>query len=173
MKGLQSGGTGLGKLLPALSAAASARITTTAAAPAAGPEVASASNSLEKEFMVYRWHPEDGGKPHYQSYKVDLNECDSRDATSDVISDLACECRLLCVSFGRLRIGVLPVHPSLPGMHADDFLCFRSLCWPSALSAASQTSTQPARLVAEAPIFITLVALAGVWSRYVACICCT
>jgi len=30
---------------------------------------------LEKEFLVYRWSPEDGGKPRYDSYKVDLNRC--------------------------------------------------------------------------------------------------
>ena len=90
MKGLQSGGTGLGKLLPALSAAASARITTTAAAAAPTEPVGSSSSPLDKEFMVYRWHPEEGGKPRYQSYKVDLNECDARDAISYVSSDGAC-----------------------------------------------------------------------------------
>lgn len=76
VKGLQSGGPSLAKLLPALGAAASARITTTAAAPAATSSSAAVTTPLEREFMVYRWHPEDGGKPRYQSYKIDLNECD-------------------------------------------------------------------------------------------------
>lgn len=56
---------------------AALRITTTAAA-GAGPSTETAeqsnSTSLEREFQVYRWHPEDGGKPRYQSYNVDLNK---------------------------------------------------------------------------------------------------
>ena len=76
VKGLQSGVPSIGKLLPALGAAASARITTTAAAPAASTSAAAGTSPLEREFLVYRWHPEDGGKPRYQSYKIDLNECE-------------------------------------------------------------------------------------------------
>jgi len=75
VKGLQSGGPSLGKLLPALGAAASARITTTAAAPANQTPTSTASTPLEREFQIYRWHPEEGGKPKYQSYQLDLNEC--------------------------------------------------------------------------------------------------
>ena len=76
VKGLQSGGTSLGKLLPALGAAASARITTTAAAPGnQTPSSAAGTAPLEREFQIYRWHPEEGGKPKYQSYQLDLNEC--------------------------------------------------------------------------------------------------
>ena len=74
VKGLQSGGTTLGRLLPALGAVSSARITTTAAAPAQTPS-STASTPLEREFQIYRWHPEEGGKPKYQSYQLDLNEC--------------------------------------------------------------------------------------------------
>lgn len=28
---------------------------------------------LEKEFLVYRWNPDSGEDPTYQSYKVDIN----------------------------------------------------------------------------------------------------
>ena len=28
---------------------------------------------VEKEFLVYRWNPDEGRSPEYQSYKVDLN----------------------------------------------------------------------------------------------------
>ena len=80
VKGLHSGGS-LAKLLPALGAAASARITTTAAAPAATADSAAVTTPLEREFLVYRWHPEEGGKPKYQSYKLDLNECGLEDAS--------------------------------------------------------------------------------------------
>jgi len=49
----------------------------TRAAATAGASTAAASSSskpaLEKEFLVYRWDPEDGKSPEYQSYKVDLN----------------------------------------------------------------------------------------------------
>lgn len=30
---------------------------------------------LEREFMIYRWDPENEDKPTYQTYKVDLNAC--------------------------------------------------------------------------------------------------
>ena len=30
---------------------------------------------VEKEFLIYRWDPENEDKPKYQSYKVDLNSC--------------------------------------------------------------------------------------------------
>lgn len=33
----------------------------------------SANQTLEKEFLVYRWDPDEGQKPEYKSYKVDLN----------------------------------------------------------------------------------------------------
>ena len=75
VKGLQSGGASLGKVLPALGAAASARITTTAAAPANQTPESAVTTPLEREFQIYRWHPEEGGKPKYQSYQLDLNEC--------------------------------------------------------------------------------------------------
>jgi succinate dehydrogenase (ubiquinone) iron-sulfur subunit len=57
-----------------LTGISAARITTTAAAPAA--EAAAPSNeALTREFQVYRWDPETGGKPRYQSYNVDINSC--------------------------------------------------------------------------------------------------
>ena len=51
--------------LPALSRAAATASATTAAA--------SGKPALEKDFLVYRWDPEQGTPPEYQSYKVDLN----------------------------------------------------------------------------------------------------
>lgn len=75
VRGLQNGTGILPRLLPAMTTAAAARITTTAA-PGAGPtetEQQSNSTSLQREFQVYRWHPEEGGKPRYQSYNVDLD----------------------------------------------------------------------------------------------------
>lgn len=76
-RGLREGGSSLlPRLLPALGVTASSvgRITTTAAAPAAQTEAAAPSNDgLQREFLVYRWSPETGGKPRYDSYKVDIN----------------------------------------------------------------------------------------------------
>ena len=72
VRGLQHGTGILPSLLPAMTTAAAARITTTAAAGAGATEQSS-SASLQREFQIYRWHPEEGGKPRYQSYNVDLN----------------------------------------------------------------------------------------------------
>jgi succinate dehydrogenase (ubiquinone) iron-sulfur subunit len=46
-----------------------------ASASAAASTSASSTGkpALNKEFLVYRWDPEEGGPPTYQSYKVDLN----------------------------------------------------------------------------------------------------
>jgi len=33
----------------------------------------SRKSAMEKEFLVYRWDPEEDRPPEYQSYKVDLN----------------------------------------------------------------------------------------------------
>ena len=71
VRGLQDGAAILPRLLPAMSAAA--RITTTAAATATETVTQSGSASLQREFQIYRWHPEEGGKPRYQSYNVDLD----------------------------------------------------------------------------------------------------
>ena len=43
-----------------------------AAAPAAS---AAAKPANTQEFQIYRWDPESGGKPRYQSYNVDTNAC--------------------------------------------------------------------------------------------------
>ena len=48
-----------------------ARGSASAAAPAA---VAGAKPVLEKEFLIYRWNPDTGEAPTYQSYKVDVNK---------------------------------------------------------------------------------------------------
>lgn len=76
-RGFREGGSSLlPRLLPALGVTASSagRITTTAAAPAAQAEAAAPSDDgLQREFLVYRWSPETGGKPRYDSYKVDIN----------------------------------------------------------------------------------------------------
>ena len=52
------------------------RISTTATSftPAAAAPAASAKPVLNKEFAIYRWSPEDGEKPRYDTYTVDLNK---------------------------------------------------------------------------------------------------
>jgi len=65
-KGLQASQTGFSRVVtsqttPSLSAAA---------APAAAAKV----QNLQ-EFQVYRWDPESGDKPRYQTYSVDTNDC--------------------------------------------------------------------------------------------------
>lgn len=48
------------------------------ASAAASSTTSSSSTSkppLEREFMIYRWDPENEDKPTYQTYKVDLNAC--------------------------------------------------------------------------------------------------
>lgn len=76
---LREGGSSLlPRLLPALglTASSTSRITTTAVAPAAQAEAAApSSDALTREFLVYRWDPETGGKPRYDSYNVDINRC--------------------------------------------------------------------------------------------------
>ena len=47
---------------------AAAAATTTAAESAKPP-------ANVQEFQIYRWDPESGGKPRYQTYKVDTNAC--------------------------------------------------------------------------------------------------
>lgn len=49
-------------------------ITTSSHEPAAAPATA-AKPQLLKEFLVYRWDPDTGAKPRYDSYKVDINAC--------------------------------------------------------------------------------------------------
>lgn len=52
--------------LPALCRAAASATASTSAAAATKP-------ALNKDVLVYRWDPEQGGPPTYQNYKVDLN----------------------------------------------------------------------------------------------------
>ena len=55
-----------------------ARVVTTSAVAPAAAEAASASASKPsnlQEFQIYRWDPESGGKPRYETYKVDTNAC--------------------------------------------------------------------------------------------------
>jgi|EP00982_Pelagococcus_subviridis_P002004 succinate dehydrogenase (ubiquinone) iron-sulfur subunit len=56
-----------------------ARVVTTSAPAAAAAEAAASSASSKpsnlQEFQIYRWDPETGGKPRYQTYKVDTNAC--------------------------------------------------------------------------------------------------
>eukprot|EP00879_Flechtneria_rotunda_P024700 GHRR01026206.1.p1 GENE.GHRR01026206.1~~GHRR01026206.1.p1 ORF type:complete len:172 (-),score=4.74 GHRR01026206.1:561-1076(-) len=42
------------------------------AAVAASPAV---KPTLSKEFQIYRWNPDEPGKPKYVSYNVDINSC--------------------------------------------------------------------------------------------------
>lgn len=44
-----------------------------AAATSAATPAAAAKPVVEKEFLVYRWNPDDGEAPKYQTYKVDIN----------------------------------------------------------------------------------------------------
>lgn len=52
---------------------ASLHTSSEAAQPAAQP--AAAKPVLMKEFQIYRWNPDAPDKPHYKSYKVDINSC--------------------------------------------------------------------------------------------------
>ena len=56
-----------------------ARVVTTSAPAAAAAEAAASSASSKpsnlQEFQIYRWDPETGGKPRYQTYKADTNAC--------------------------------------------------------------------------------------------------
>lgn len=64
------------QLLSGGQGAALARITTTVPKDAAPAAAAAASKpEMLKEFMVYRWNPDDGAKPSYESYKIDINNC--------------------------------------------------------------------------------------------------
>lgn len=71
----ENGSSLIPRLLPALgvTGTSAARITTTAAAPAAAEASAPSNEALTREFQVYRWDPENGGKPRYQSYNVDID----------------------------------------------------------------------------------------------------
>lgn len=63
------------QLLPSISAAASRVITTSASTSAEASTASSGKSPLNKEFQVYRWDPDNAGKPNYQSYDVDINSC--------------------------------------------------------------------------------------------------
>eukprot|EP00227_Mantoniella_beaufortii_P012120 CAMPEP_0197590832 /NCGR_PEP_ID=MMETSP1326-20131121/12239_1 /TAXON_ID=1155430 /ORGANISM="Genus nov. species nov., Strain RCC2288" /LENGTH=292 /DNA_ID=CAMNT_0043156113 /DNA_START=234 /DNA_END=1112 /DNA_ORIENTATION=- len=56
-----------------------ARVVTTSSAPsqaaAAASQAAAVKPANMQEFQVYRWDPDTGGKPRYQSYQVDTNAC--------------------------------------------------------------------------------------------------
>lgn len=71
----ENGSSLIPRLLPALgvTGTSAARITTTAAAPVAAAKAAPSSEALTRDFQVYRWDPETGGKPRYETYKVDIN----------------------------------------------------------------------------------------------------
>jgi hypothetical protein len=64
---VRRGGQLLCSELPLLSRAAASAAATSASTSASGKP------ALNKEFLVYRWDPEQGGAPSYQTYKVDLN----------------------------------------------------------------------------------------------------
>ncbi|CAL8465424.1 g4960 [Coccomyxa elongata] len=49
--------------------------TTSAQLEAAAPAAVASKAALNKEFQVYRWDPDNGGKPTYKSYNVDINSC--------------------------------------------------------------------------------------------------
>ena len=56
------------------------RVVTSQTAPAMAAAAAPAATAAAKpqnlqEFQIYRWDPETGDKPKYQTYKVDTNAC--------------------------------------------------------------------------------------------------
>ena len=63
------GATLLARLLPQLSQG----ISTSLPAAQAAASAAAVKEPLLREFQVYRWDPDTGAKPHYDSYKIDIN----------------------------------------------------------------------------------------------------
>ena len=78
---LREGKSLLPRLLPALTATQSRVLATTAAHPAAQQAEAASSSgdALLRDFQIYRWDPETGGKPRYENYSVDINRFISDD----------------------------------------------------------------------------------------------
>ncbi|CAL5222052.1 g4350 [Coccomyxa viridis] len=60
---------------PSLSRFLSRVIATSAVAESASATAAATKTPLNREFQVYRWDPDNGGKPAYKSYDVDINSC--------------------------------------------------------------------------------------------------
>ncbi|KAF8057921.1 sdhb [Scenedesmus sp. PABB004] len=58
-----------------LGAAACVHTSGEAQQPVAQPAAAGAKPALFKEFQIYRWNPDSPEKPHYVTYKVDINSC--------------------------------------------------------------------------------------------------
>eukprot|EP00894_Picocystis_sp_ML_P004418 jgi/Pico_ML_1/54935/g72.t1 len=63
------------RLFPTRAANVSSTAVAASAVAASSQATNDAGNKLEKVFQVYRWNPEEGGKPKMVPYKVDLNEC--------------------------------------------------------------------------------------------------
>jgi succinate dehydrogenase (ubiquinone) iron-sulfur subunit len=62
-------------LLPSISAAGLRIVTTSAAVGVEAAAAPSSKSPMMKEFQVYRWDPDNAGKPDYKSYNVDINSC--------------------------------------------------------------------------------------------------
>ncbi|CAK0786659.1 hypothetical protein CVIRNUC_009873 [Coccomyxa viridis] len=60
---------------PLLSRLCSRVIATSAVAESAPATAAATKAPLNREVQVYRWDPDNGGKPTYKSYDVDINSC--------------------------------------------------------------------------------------------------
>lgn len=63
------------RLFPTRAANVSSTAVAASAVAASSQATNDAGNKLEKVFQVYRWNPEEGGKPKMVPYKVDLTEC--------------------------------------------------------------------------------------------------
>ena len=66
-RGLQRSSQALRPELQALARGSATQAASGATAAAASKPV------VEKEFLVYRWNPDSGEAPKYDSYKVDIN----------------------------------------------------------------------------------------------------
>lgn len=74
MQALRRAGQALApRLGPALAAAPELPAAARGAATQAAASTAAAKPVVEKEFLVYRWNPDSGEAPKYDSYKVDIN----------------------------------------------------------------------------------------------------
>jgi succinate dehydrogenase (ubiquinone) iron-sulfur subunit len=66
----RGGASLLGRALPQLSAQVSTTVITASSAEVA--PAAEAREPVYRDFQVYRWNPDNGGKPRYDTYKLDI-----------------------------------------------------------------------------------------------------
>lgn len=63
------------RLLRARVANVSSTAVAASAVAASAQTATDAGDKFEKVFQIYRWNPEEGGKPKMVPYKVDLTDC--------------------------------------------------------------------------------------------------